>query len=269
MTTHVFDQAIALAAQADGSFTGQTSPAYANMVGPFGGIMAAQVLNAVMQHPARLGEPVSFTVNFAAALADGAFRVVARPARTNRSTQHWVVELQQEGNAVLTATLVTAVRRDTFSLTEMVMPRVAPPADLPSATRHAPLEWVKRYDMRFLAGAMPQAWNGNDTGSSHTLLWMRDVEPRPLDFCALTALADVFFPRIYVRRQQRVPIGTVTMTVYFHADSTQLLHTGDGFLLGQARAQAFRNGFFDQSAQLWNEAGELLVTSHQLVYFKQ
>ena len=40
-------------------------------------------------------------------------------------------------------------------------------------------------------------------------------------------------------------------------------------LLGQAQAQAFRNGFFDQSSQLWNEAGVLLVTTHQIVYYKQ
>jgi Thioesterase-like superfamily len=57
--------------------------------------------------------------------------------------------------------------------------------------------------------------------------------------------------------------------VYFHADGKQLAQTGSGHLLGQARAQAFRSGFFDQTAQLWNEAGELLVTSHQIVYYKE
>jgi hypothetical protein len=40
-------------------------------------------------------------------------------------------------------------------------------------------------------------------------------------------------------------------------------------VLGQAKAQAFRNGFFDHTAQLWNETGDLLATSHQLVYYKQ
>jgi hypothetical protein len=42
-----------------------------------------------------------------------------------------------------------------------------------------------------------------------------------------------------------------------------------GLLLGQARAQSFFNGFFDQSAELWNEAGDLLATTHQIVYFKE
>ena len=58
------------------------------------------------------------------------------------------------------------------------------------------------------------------------------------------------------------------MTVYFHADAAALAATGSGYLLGQARAQAFRGGYFDQTAQLWNEAGTLLATSHQVVYYK-
>jgi len=48
-----------------------------------------------------------------------------------------------------------------------------------------------------------------------------------------------------LRRARRVPIGTVSMTVYFHADSALLAGTGTGCLLGQARGQEFRNGLFD------------------------
>ena len=59
------------------------------------------------------------------------------------------------------------------------------------------------------------------------------------------------------------------MTVYYHADAALLQRTGSGYLLGQTQAQAFRNGYFDQTAQLWNEAGELLVTTHQVVYYKE
>ena len=73
LTSHAFDQAIALELQSDGSFAGHTSAAYANMVGPYGGISAAQMLNAVLLHPQRLGDPISLTINFAAALAHGPF----------------------------------------------------------------------------------------------------------------------------------------------------------------------------------------------------
>jgi hypothetical protein len=61
----------------------------------------------------------------------------------------------------------------------------------------------------------------------------------------------------------------VSITVYFHTTAEQLQATGTGFLLGQARGQEFRNGFFDQTVQLWNEAGTMLATSHQIVYYKE
>jgi acyl-CoA thioesterase len=97
---------------------------------------------------------------------------------------------------------------------------------------------------------------------------MRDDPPRRLDFASLAGLADVFFPRVWRRRAVMTPIGTVSMTVYFHAGASELAACGDGFVLGQARAQSFFNGFFDQSAELWSESGQLLATTHQIVYYK-
>ena len=58
---HVFDAAIRLESLGDGRWQGHTSPAYANMIGPYGGITAAQALNAVLHHPQLLGEPVALT----------------------------------------------------------------------------------------------------------------------------------------------------------------------------------------------------------------
>jgi len=82
-------------------------------------------------------------------------------------------------------------------------------------------------------------------------------------------MSDVFYPRIWLRRAKHVPAGTVSITTYFHADAAQLAEVGTGFLLGQATGQQFFNGFFDQTAQLWSEAGVLLATSNQIVYYKE
>lgn len=266
--THPFDEAVALQRQTDGGWLGHTHTGYANMVGPFGGITAAQALSAVLQHPDRLGEPVSFTVNFCAAVADGSFTLQARPVRTNRSTQHWSIEMLQDGQVVLTATAVTAVRRETWSLDEEPMPACPSPQSLALPEVRAPMQFVRRYESRPVVGSLPQEWDGSGE-SSLSQLWVRDHPPRPLDFASLTAIADIFFPRVFIRRATPTPVGTVSMTVYFHASAEQLAATGSGYLLGQAKAQAFRNGFFDQSSQLWNEAGVLLVSTHQIVYYKQ
>src|SRR5690606_30812603 len=82
MSSHSFDQAIALTAVAPNLYKGSTSDAFKNMVGPFGGLTAAILLNAVLQHPERLGDPVSLTVNFAGPVGDGDFEVEATPLRT-------------------------------------------------------------------------------------------------------------------------------------------------------------------------------------------
>ncbi|MDB5931745.1 MAG: hypothetical protein JWR60_3452, partial [Polaromonas sp.] len=73
MTNHPFDVALHLAPldNAPGGYRGASSPAYWNMVGPFGGMTAATAVQAVMQHPGRLGEPIALTVNYAAALGPG------------------------------------------------------------------------------------------------------------------------------------------------------------------------------------------------------
>ena len=283
MAQHPFDEALAFrpvaatarehGRDAPAHFDGQPHPAYANMVGPFGGVTAAQMLQAVLQHPQLLGEPVALTVNFAAAVADAPFRVEARPVRTNRSTQHWTMSLLQTDAqgvdaVVITATAVTAARRDTWSAVDSPMPAVPRPMDVARALPAKRVRWIERYDMRPVAGPIPERWDGTESDSL-TQLWLRDDPPRPLDFLSLAAMADVFFPRVWRRRAVMTPVGTVSMTVYFHAGSAELAKTGEGHLLGQARSQSFFNGFFDQSAELWNEDGHLLATTHQIVYYKE
>lgn len=276
MNKHPLDRALTLA-HSDlrvGQFTGATSPAYWNMVGPFGGTTAAVMLQAVLRHPDLLGEPVALTVNYAAAVLAGEFELLAVPVRTNRSTQHWTVHMSQTGpdgkpQVTTTGTVVTAIRRETWGADDLPMPAVPSPSDV---ERHsigpARAAWLQQYEMRPILGSLPTEWNGSGD-ASETRMWVRDAEPRPLDFAALAALSDVFYPRVWLRRATLVPIGTVSITTYFHVDSALLARIGHGFLFGRATGQQFRNGYFDQAAQLWSEAGELLATSNQIVYFKE
>ena len=285
MTTHLFDEALQLSPagpEQPDTWLGQSSPAYWNMVGPFGGLTAATAVQAVLQHPALLGEPVALTINYASATGEGPFSITATPVRTNRSTQHWVVSLHQlnaSGDKLtnMTATVMTALRRDTWQLNDTPLPAVPPPSVLPRTVHQRSMEWLNRYDMRYVRGATPTQWadkvdpSGSDALGPDSLsqVWVRDDPARALDWLSLTAISDVFYPRVWLRRPVRVPAGTVSMTTYFHASRAQLREVGTGYVLCQAQAQAFRHGFFDQNAQLWSEAGTLLATSTQLVYYKE
>jgi hypothetical protein len=122
--------------------------------------------------------------------------------------------------------------------------------------------------MRPIMGMIPSQWDGGGD-ASETRMWVRDAAPRTLDFPSLAALSDCFFPRVWLRRAKPVPIGTVSITTYFHVEGARLAEIGHGFMLGRAIGQQFRNGYFDQAAQLWSESGALLATSNQIVYFKE
>jgi hypothetical protein len=115
---------------------------------------------------------------------------------------------------------------------------------------------------------MPFHTDEQEQAHSSSRMWIRDHPPRPLDFPALAAICDAFFPRLFVRRRRRSLIGTVTMTTFFHADAPMLAAHGEGYLVGTARALNYFNGFFDQSGEVWGEGGELLASTHQMVYFR-
>lgn len=272
MTTsvHPLDEALRFKQLADGHFQANTHQAYANAVGPFGGITAAQLLQAALLHPRRLGEPISQTVHFAAPIADGAFDITAEPVRTNRSTQHWLVQAMQDGHLVAMATAVFAIRRDTWHGVDAQFP-----LDSPEPSTVVPMQWQQRppfthcYDIRYFDGVIPAQFNGQERRDGRSSLWVRDAPPRVCDFPALASMCDIFFPRIFIRRQRWTPIGTVTLTSYFHVDGQTLANeAGSDYLLGVARAQAYQGGYFDQSAELWSKSGRLLATTHQMVYFK-
>ena len=265
---HPLDAAIALEPAEAHHYRGQTSDDYANMVGPFGGVIAATLLNGALQHPERLGDPLSLTVHYAAPIADGGFDIRARPMRTNRSTQHWLIELTQAGAVAAFATAVFATRRDTWSATDLRFPAAPAAETVPLAPAHPRAAWTRRYEMRFITGALGEA-EANREPDSLTQVWMRDQPARALDYPALASLCDAFFPRIFVRRPAWVPVGTVALTTLFHADAAQLAAQGTQPVLGVARAGHFGNGFFDQSAEIWSGDGNLLAVSQQVVYFKE
>jgi len=269
MDVHPFDEALRLTPTGENRLAGATHPGYANMVGPFGGLTNALMLEAVIRHPRRLGNPVALTVNFAGPVADGPFEIEASPSRTNRSTQHWSITMSQGDTIVTTGTAVFVERRAAWSTPEARMPAGLPrPAELPRAPTYGRPTWFSRYDMRFIEGGVAE-FDGREQDHSQTRLWIRDDPPRPLDFASLAAIADNFMPRIFVRRRRPVPAGTVSMTTYFHADIALLDAQAERYVLGSARGLNFRAGYFDQSAEIWSDVGDLLASSHQVVYYRE
>lgn len=265
---HPLDAATALVWRGD-RWIGHTSKAYWAFIGPFGGATAATFLRAALDHPDRIGDPLALTVNYCAPIAEGEIQVMARPVKTNRSTQHWTLELfQQEGDILATATAVFAHRRPGLTHEVARMPQVPPPSGIAAYNPAFTASWVRQYDMRFIGGPpnihrTPQA----ERQSAETVLWLRDAVPRPLDPLSLVSMSDAFFGRIFHVLGVIVPFGTVSLTTYFHGAADDIPQH-DGWVLGRADAKVFRSGFGDQTAELWSPDGRLLAESVQTTYFR-
>lgn len=263
---HPFDLAIALRAMEDGSYAGHTSEPYWNSISPYGGITVATVLNAILLHPRRLGDPLAMTVNFAGAIQKGPFSVHVHPARTGRSTQHWQMELRQQNDPepLITGTAVFATARDTWEDSEARMPAAPPPGSIARAQPPMVIPFLQRYDMRYV-DCNPFA----ATESSVTQCWLADVPQRKLDFPSLAAFCDSFIPRLFVRMGAPRQVATVSLGINFHISGARLEAEQSPFAYTRSRANGFFRGYYDQEALLWSESGTLLATTQQMVWYRE
>ena len=267
---HPLDQATALERIGPARYAARTSEFYSNFGGPFGGFTAAVLLRAVLDDERRQGTPVALTVNYCAAIADGAFEIVAREVRTGKSTQHWSVELTQGDTVAATASVVCGRRRAVWSHHPAEPPHMPAPESVPVFTDFRPGGWTSRYEMRFAEGAPD--WSPRDEAdvrSPRSQLWMRDNPARPLDYLSLACMSDAFVIRAFLARAKFNPVGTVTLTTFFHCNEEAMRAQGADPLFCTADAHLFADGFADQIAHLWGRDGRLLATSTQIVWYKE
>src|SRR4051794_13915185 len=237
---HLFDDATRVAS-GDSRWSGHTSDDYWAFVEPFGGVTAATMLRAIIEHPQRSGDPLSLTVNFCAPIEQGAFDLDVRLIKANRSTQHWSVELTQGGTDVATfATAVFAVRRPSWAHQPAAFPQATPfDAARPYPTRSLGMSWVRQYDFRFLDGEPKIGTPQPAPSSAFSKLWIGETNPRPVDMLSLLSMSDAFFGRIFHVRNEFVPFGTVSLTTYFHAAADDVAAEDITRVLALADAKVF------------------------------
>ncbi|MCP4072917.1 MAG: thioesterase family protein [Hyphomicrobiales bacterium] len=270
MTTHPLDIATSLSPLDDGRFRCCTSQAYANIAGPFGGVTAATLMRAVIEHPERTVDPVAFTVNFCAALKDGDFDIFVKLQRSGKYTQHWSLELEQNGIICATATMICGARGSVFSHQSGEPPQAPPPEECEVKETGGFLKWLERYEYRQVEGTIRFSSEPHpELNSPRNIHWVRDHPERPLDYVSLAAIADTFILRLLYVRGTMAPMGTVSMTTYFHATGEELAVQGSAPLLGVASAERFHGNFHDQPMTLWGKDGLLLASGSQLVWYKE
>jgi acyl-CoA thioesterase len=89
---------------------------------------------------------------------------------------------------------------------------------------------------------------------------LRFRDERPLDAAALVALCDAWFPALFAVVSEPLPLPTLELTVHLR---NRLPRPAD-WTLGRYRTRLARDGFLEETAELFSREGELLAESRQL-----
>jgi acyl-CoA thioesterase len=85
-------------------------------------------------------------------------------------------------------------------------------------------------------------------------------EQGPLVAGMVALLADAWFPAPWPRLRELAPAPTIELTVHFRSP----LPVDGPLLLGRFDCKQVRDGFFDESGELWAPDGTLVAQSRQL-----
>jgi acyl-CoA thioesterase len=263
--TFTLDDALPLERTADDVYASHTDMRYWNMIGPYGGWMAALMLKAVLADTDDTAfEPVAMTVDFMKAPGEGAITLRRHCDRAGRTAAFWRVDLDAaDGTPCARAIVTLAPHRPTLDFSKRKMPEVPSAEEAEESVRKMiPVKWANLYDGRVIKGKI-----GAASGETHSLEWIREADRRPLDFISMAALCDTPFPRLFMATGQPSRISTITMTSYFHASAAELEEIGDAYVLSESDCERAVGGFFDQHTKFFSGTGHLLATSHQMVWY--
>ncbi|MCA6247818.1 MAG: thioesterase family protein [Phenylobacterium sp.] len=235
--------------------------------GLWGGYAIGLATRIIQAEPERVGEVLSLTLTYAAALPAGDLDVRTRRIRQGGSVGVWEVELRPPGSEEVGvhAIVTTAKRPDTPPFAFATMPQAPDPDSLPApeiphARQHFGSTVLER---RSLDGFPPKPSAG-----SRSLAWVRSRR-EPMDKALLGMITDNSPPRAMYAFGMGVSTTTLSLTVYLHANDEEVAEVGNDFILVEYEGRVGGGGASDERSSYWRRDGKLLATSEQLVWYRK
>ena len=260
--------AMTLTATGPGRWITHAAPAWRNPGGGLWGGYAIGLAVRVMEaEPDALGEPLSLTLTYAAALPAGELDVRTRRLRQGGSIGVWEVEIRPAGSdQVGVHAIVTMARRPAtpeFSFASMPAapePESLPSPDLPGGSQHF---GAQAFERRSAEGFPPKP-----SADSRSLAWVRSRRG-PWDKALLGMVTDHSAPRAFYALGPSVNTTTLSLTVYLHATAAELAEIGDDYVLIECEGRVGAGGASDERSSYWRRDGKLLATSEQLAWYRE
>lgn len=248
----------------EGLFEAHTPLGWAQGRAVFGGVLAAQALDALSRS---LPEPRPLrgvTISFIAPTAPGASQGQVQILRHGRAMTQAEVRLSQEGQ--LRLVLMAAYGPARPSVLEVQGPSSPPSVPLEELISMPYLpgitpEFTQHYEYRWSEGGFP--FSGSDR--SDFAGWVRPRDGLPVDEGGVMALLDAWPAPTLALASLPVPASTVTWMVNFAQAMPPGGWPGGAWMRFRSETLRAGQGHLDISSRLWTAEGELLASSHQLV----
>lgn len=268
MTTTTDSYEMRLEAVGPGRWTTHAAEEWRNPGGGlWGGYAIGLCTRVIESEPDLVGEPLSLTLTYAAALPSGDLDIRTRRLRQGGSVGVWQVELFAAGSdeVGVHAIVTTARRPRTPEFLFASMPDAPSPESLPlpemgHASRHFGSAVLER---RTLEGFPPKIG-----GDSRSTAWVRSRRGA-MDKALLGMITDNSPPRAMYALGYGVMTTTLSLTVYLHASSEEVAAVGDDFILVEYEGRVGGGGVSDERSSYWRRDGKLLATSEQLVWYRE
>jgi hypothetical protein len=257
-----------LAAAGSGRWTTTAGPEWLNRNGGlWGGYPIGLCLRVLEAEPAAVGEPLSLTITYVAALPSGELSIRTRRLRQGGSIGSWEVEVgPADSDRVDVHAIVTLARRPTTpSFAFASMPAAPAPESLPAPDYEgATLQFgAQVFERRSTEGFPIQP-----SQSSRSLVWVRPRHGR-WDKALLGMATDNSAPRVFYALGHAVMNTTLSLTAYLHATAEEIAKLGSDYILIECEGRVGGGGASDERSSYWTRDGKLLATSEQLAWYRE
>jgi acyl-CoA thioesterase len=258
-----FDQDTATEWVGPNRFAAQLAGRWRVGAGVNGGYLAAIILRALTE---TVGDPTrhirSLTIHYLSAAVEGPAEVSCWVERQGRSLTTVSARMEQRERTVCLALgAFSSALSGRFEHDGLPPPPLGAPRELePLGPLESLPEFTRQFEYRFGHGSGLQSGDGEAAESGG---WLRLREPRPVDPLLIAALADAWFPAVFVITPKRAPVPTIDLTIHFRRDTAAAAFP-DGNVHVLFSTRLVTEGFCEEDGLLWDGGGRLIAQSRQL-----
>lgn len=261
---HRLDRDTQLEPIEENRFRGRVDKGWWIVKGPNGGYLAAILLRAMQMTTNRIERtPRSMSIYYLSMARSGSIDVVTAVEKHGRSITTVTARMLQKNRPIAFAVGALGKPFSNFEFQDIKMPSVDPPEACTASRFQGVVPTVERYEMLPVIGGAP--WSGSQR--AHTGGWIRLIGERRPDAILMAAMSDAWYPSIFTKvkdGQFAGAVPTVDLTIHFRTAFPLSNSKTDDFYFVRFESTTSRQGYIEESGEIWSRTGVILAQSRQL-----